>query len=114
MQCYALSEKDRRLEGDVRRLIDDPRFRAYHRELLKPREFNTFDVLQYADYEIRHSNVLAWLLQPGDTHGIGARFLKWFVDQIDKRTVFRQSALRRRMSPSGESGTTSTSRSCSR
>ena len=73
------------MEGDVRGLIDDPRFQAYHRELLKPREFNTFDVLQYADYEIRHSNVLAWLLRPGDTHGIGARFLKWFVDQIDKR-----------------------------
>ena len=73
------------MEGDVRRLVDDPRFRAYHRELLKPREFNTFDVLQYADYEIRHSNVLAWLLRPGDTHGIGARFLKWFVDHIDKR-----------------------------
>ena len=84
MQRYAVSEEDRRLEGDVRGLIDDPRFRAYHRDFLKPREFNTFDVLQYADYEIRHSNVLAWLLQPGDTHGIGARFLKWFVDQIDK------------------------------
>ncbi len=73
------------MERDVRGLIDDPQFRAYHRELLKPREFNTFDVLQYADYEIRHSNVLAWLLRPGHTHGIGARFLKWFVDQIDKR-----------------------------
>ena len=73
------------MEGDVLRLIEDPRFQAYHRELLKPREFNTFDVLEYADYEIRHSNVLAWLLRPGDTHGIGARFLKSFVDQIDKR-----------------------------
>ena len=73
------------MEGDVRGLIDDPRFRAYHRELLKPREFNTFDVLQYADYEIRHSNVLAWLLRPTETHGVGARFLEWFVDQIDKR-----------------------------
>ena len=73
------------MEGDVRGLIDDPRFQAYHRELLKPREFNTFDVLQNADYEIRHSNVLAWLLRPTETHGVGARFLEWFVDQIDKR-----------------------------
>ena len=52
------------MEGDLRKLIDDPRFWKYHRELLKPREFNTFDVLRYADFEIRHSNVLAWLLRP--------------------------------------------------
>ena len=73
------------MEGDLRKLIDDPRFRDYHRELLKPREFNTFDVLRYADYEIRHSNVLAWLLRPADTHGIGPRFLKWFVNHVNRR-----------------------------
>ena len=73
------------LEGDIRGLIDDPRFRAYHREFLAAREFNTFDVLRYADYEIRHSNVLAWLLHPAETHGIGARFLEWFVDHVNGR-----------------------------
>ena len=73
------------MEGDLRELIDDRRFREYHRELLKPREFNTFDVLRYADYEIRHSNVLAWLLRPADTHGIGGRFLKWFVNHVNER-----------------------------
>ena len=73
------------MEGDLRKLIDDPRFRKYHRELLKPREFNTFDVLRYADYEIRHSNVLAWLLRPADTHGIGGLFLKWFVNHVNER-----------------------------
>lgn len=71
------------MQRDLRRLIDDRRFRTYHRELLKPREFNTFDVLRYSDYEIRHSNALAWLLRPADTHGIGTRFLKWFVDHVD-------------------------------
>ena len=70
------------MEADLPNLIDDPRFRAYHRELAKPREFNTFDVLRYSGYEIRHSNVLAWLLRPADTHGIGSRFLKWFVDHV--------------------------------
>ena len=73
------------MEGDLRNLIDDPRFRAYRRELLTPREFNTFDVLRYANYEIRHSNVLAWLLRPDDTHGIGTRFLKWFVNHVNRR-----------------------------
>ena len=73
------------MEGDLRNLIDDSRFRAYHRDLVETREFNTFDVLRYADYEIRHSNVLAWLLRPADTHGIGPRFLKWFVNHVNRR-----------------------------
>lgn len=85
MRRYAELEEDSRLEDEVRGLIDDPRFRAYHREFLKAREFNTYDVLRYADYEIRHSNVLAWLLDPAETHGIGTRFLEWFVDHVDKR-----------------------------
>lgn len=77
------SEGDRRLEDDLRELIDDPRFRDYHRG--PESTFNTFDVLRYADYEIRHSNVLAWLLRPADTHGIGARFLEWFVSYTNKQ-----------------------------
>ncbi len=72
------------MDSDLRKLIDDPRFRAYHRAFLKP-DFNAFDVLQYADYEIRHSNVLAWLLRPADTHGIGPRFLRWFVNHVRER-----------------------------
>ncbi len=72
------------MDGELRKLIDDPRFREYHRDSLQ-RKFNTFDVLRYADYEIRHSNVLAWLLQPAETHGIDGRFLKWFVNHLNKR-----------------------------
>ena len=51
------------MDHELRRLIDAPGFQEYHRES-RQREFNTFDVLRYSDYEIRHSNVLAWLLQP--------------------------------------------------
>ena len=72
------------MDGELRRLIDDARFREYHRDSLQ-REFNTFDVLRYADYEIRHSNVLAWLLQPAETHGLGDRFLRWFVNHLNKQ-----------------------------
>ena len=72
------------MEDDLRKLLDDQRFREYHREFLTP-EFNTFDVLRYSNYEIRHSNVLAWLLQPTETHGIEDRFLKWFVDHVNER-----------------------------
>ena len=73
------------MKADLRNLIDDSRFLAYHRELVEPRQFNTFDVLRYSGYEIRHSNVVAWLLRSADTHGIGSRFLKWFVRHVNRR-----------------------------
>ena len=61
----------RKTGHDLRKLIDDRRFLEYHKKTLKRREFNAFDVLRYSDYEIRHSNVLAWLLQPDGTHRLG-------------------------------------------
>lgn len=68
------------MQEELQRLLDDPRFREYHRKTAKRKEFNAFEVLRYSDYEIRHSNVLAWLLQPGASHGLGSEFLKWFVE----------------------------------
>ena len=47
-------------------------------ECLAPLEkasFNIFDVLKIARAEIRHSNVLAWLLNPNGNHGFGKSFL---------------------------------------
>lgn len=35
--------------------------------------FNPFDVLKIARTEIRHSNMLAWLLDPNENHGFGPR-----------------------------------------
>ncbi len=66
---------------EVEKLVADPGFLRYHAEQEKRREFNAFDVLRYAEYEIRHSNVLAWLLDPARTHGIGRRFLEWFLER---------------------------------
>ncbi len=63
------------------KLVGDSGFLRYHAEYTKRREFNAFDVLRYAEYEIRHSNVLAWLLDPDGTHGIGRAFLEWFLGQ---------------------------------
>ncbi len=68
--------------GEVERLVADPGFLRYHAEYVKRREFNAFDVLRYAEYEIRHSNVMAWLLDPGETHGIGRGFLEWFLGRV--------------------------------
>lgn len=46
------------------------------------RQFNLFDVLKLARAEIRHSNVLAWLLDANENHGIGDKFIEGFVRQI--------------------------------
>ena len=37
--------------------------------------FNPFKVLQVDKYEIRHSNVLAWLLDPKGNHSLGSFFI---------------------------------------
>ena len=68
-------------DAELDKLVGDSGFLRYHAEYAKRREFNAFDVLRYAEYEIRHSDVMAWLLGPGETHGIGRGFLEWFLDR---------------------------------
>ena len=43
---------------------------------------NIFDVLRLSRVEIRHSNMLAWLLDPIGSHGFGAEFLERFVRRV--------------------------------
>lgn len=47
-------------------------------------KFNTFDVLRISKMEIRHSNMLAWLLNPRETHGLGDVFLRKFLQHCAK------------------------------
>lgn len=44
--------------------------------------FNLFDVLKISRAEIRHSNMLGWLLNPNENHGIGDRFLKAIIQEM--------------------------------
>ena len=69
------------MDDDVKKLVESAEFRRYHEEL-RARRVNLFDVLRNAHYEIRHSNVLAWLLEPGETHGLGDRFLRRFMESL--------------------------------
>lgn len=50
---------------------------------------NIFEILQVQHYEIRHSNFLAWLLDPNGNHGLGDAFLKHFLLDVlkDERSV---------------------------
>ena len=58
-------------------------------------KFNLFDVLKVARNEIRHSNMLSWLLDPRENHGIGDAFLKGVLqvlvknDNKDRYDVFK-------------------------
>jgi PD-(D/E)XK nuclease superfamily protein len=45
-------------------------------------QFNIFETLNIVDAEIRHSNVLAWLLNPNANHGLGNYFIKQFMKHL--------------------------------
>ncbi len=78
------------MDSDVKALVESAEFERYHKERQAPR-FNVFDVLRYAEYEIRHSNVLAWLLEPRETHGLGDKFLRRFLESLAPRPDFLKS-----------------------
>jgi len=69
---------------DRQRLLDA--FLVDNRELetLNARlaAFNLFRVLRIERAEIRHSNVLAWLLTPTETHGLGDTFVRRFLSRL--------------------------------
>ena len=50
-------------------------------------EFNLFDVLGITNMEIRHSNLLAWLLDPNENHGLGEDFLFEFFSVIASKDL---------------------------
>lgn len=46
-------------------------------------EFNVFDVMRHGTHEKQLSNVFAWLLEASGTHGLGDRFLRIFLDEVN-------------------------------
>ncbi len=63
------------MDADLKNLIESSEFQQYHEAHRNP-TFNPFDVLRNAEFEIRHSNILEWLLDPGGTHRTGTKFLR--------------------------------------
>lgn len=43
---------------------------------------NIFEILKIEQFEIRHSNLLAWLLNPKGNHGLGSNFIKKFLYDV--------------------------------
>lgn len=46
--------------------------------------FNPIRIMRMEGMEVRHSNILGWLLDPIETHGLGDRFLKAFLSEALK------------------------------
>lgn len=44
--------------------------------------FNLFDVLKITNLEIRHSNILSWIFDPNENHGLGDSFIKSFITKV--------------------------------
>jgi PD-(D/E)XK nuclease superfamily len=47
--------------------------------------FSLFRVLRFEEGEIRHSNVLGWLLDPSESHGLGDAFLRNFLVRLKNK-----------------------------
>ena len=45
-------------------------------------KFNIFDVLKISRTEIRHSNVLAWLIDANENHGLGDMFIRGILQKL--------------------------------
>jgi len=70
-------------QQDMRRLlsnlIKDPDLEKLNLNL---KSTNFFNILKLESAEIRHSNFLAWLLDPSGSHNLGDIFLRWFLRDI--------------------------------
>lgn len=51
--------------------------------------FNVFDVMHHGRHEKQLSNVFGWLLDIDGSHGLGDRFLRIFIDEVNRDLVGR-------------------------
>jgi len=70
---------EQEIREKYRHLLNDLDFDKIELQLKTP---NIFQILNISRAEIRHSNFLAWLLDPNGTHGLGKLFLTKFLRDI--------------------------------
>jgi hypothetical protein len=84
---FVITVPDMSKESDLQAL---ERFVADNDDLIALEEqlerFNIFDALGIVRHEIRHSNYLAWLLSPTESHGQGDLFLNAVLMDILRKT----------------------------
>ena len=67
-------------------LLNDPAYLALKKVVSTP---SIFRVLKNASYEIRHSDFIAWLLSPQETHHQGSLFAQAFLDDLELNSFGR-------------------------
>lgn len=82
-----VEEESPTLDGDSKSQVDALRRFVVECDQLREMEnilgrFNIFDVLRSTHNEIRHSNILAWLLDPKGSHGLGDLFLRRWLMRV--------------------------------
>lgn len=65
-------------------------------QLKEETQFNIFETLKIERTEIRHSNVLAWLMDPYETHGLGQKFVQKFISDVYKnnKTMYNKLGIK--------------------
>lgn len=67
------------IKTNLSNLIKDPALEELSLSLHSP---NLFSILNVTKLEIRHSNFLAWLMTPNESHNLNTIFIKWFLKEI--------------------------------
>ena len=81
----AITFGEERIKSLYNGLINDSDFDRLELGFSTP---NIFSVLKVSRNEIRHSNFLAWLLNPRGSHGLGDLVLKRFLREVFSSTKF--------------------------
>lgn len=75
------SEPDRMQPGETLGLLLD-QYANWVRAGGDPDAANFFQALHLARHELRHSDLLAWLLDPQGSHGLRETFARWLISRI--------------------------------
>ena len=76
------------LQEELNKFLSDDKVKSLQKYIKNIKEeenskFNIFKVLKLDNHEIRHSNFLAWLLNPKENHNLGDKFLKRFLEKAN-------------------------------
>lgn len=64
---------------DIQRLLNDEHFQRIEERLGQP---NLFLIAGMGSWEIKHSNFIAWVLDPNESHGLGDAFIKAIISRL--------------------------------
>ncbi len=78
---------EKRIRELYRDLVNDVDFEKLELELKAP---NIFKILHISRNEIRHSNFLAWLLDPNENHGFGDLYLRKILERLTENDTAKR------------------------